>query len=483
VLFDDNHISIDGDTALTVSDDQQRRFAASGWHVQAVDGHDHTAVAKAIEAALAVADKPSMIACRTTIGYGAPTKQGKASTHGEPLGEEEIKGAREKLGWSAAPFEIPADVLAAWRAAGTRGKSARTAWERRYAKLDGATRKALEQPSEAAAAAVESAIQDLKRAAAGETTKKATRAWSQIVLDKLVPALPALIGGSADLSGSNNTRAKSMQAVGPGSFAGNYIHYGVREHAMAAIMNGLALHGGLIPYGGTFLVFADYARPAIRLSALMGQRVIYVMTHDSIGLGEDGPTHQPVEHLAALRAIPNLNVFRPADGVETAECWQLAVAAGDTPSVFALTRQAVANVRTEHTAVNRSAKGGYVLRAPAGSRAVTLIATGSEVEVALTAADLLAKDGIAVAVVSMPCMELFRGQPAAYQAEVLGEVPRVAVEAAVAQGWHEWLRPGDGFVGMSGFGASAPAPKLYEHFRITPAAVAERARALAASAR
>jgi transketolase len=481
VLFDDNHISIDGPTELAVSDDQVKRFEASGWAAVRVDGHDPEAVAAAIERARH-SDRPTLIACRTVIGYGAPTKAGTASTHGSPLGAEEIAGAREKLGWTSAPFELPADVLAAWRACGARGSAARRAWAERWQGLDARTREAVEHPARTAAPAIAEAIAAAKTAAALSTARKATRVWSEATLDHLVPALPALIGGSADLTGSNNTKIKNQPVVTADSFAGTYIHYGVREHAMAAAMNGIALHGGLIPYGGTFLVFTDYCRPAIRLSALMRQRVIYVMTHDSIGLGEDGPTHQPVEQLASLRAIPNLNVFRPADGVETAECWDLAVRPGDTPSILALTRQAVPNLRTVHTDENVSAKGAYVLAETAGKpRDVTILATGSEVGVAMEARALLAKDGIEAAVVSMPCWELFAAQPTAYRQAVLGSAPRVAVEAAVGFGWERWLGERGTFVGMDGFGASAPATQLFEHFGITPAVVAAAARKLVIS--
>jgi transketolase len=478
VLFDDNHISIDGPTSLAVSDDQVQRFAASGWATAQVDGHDPEAVAGAIDAARR-SDRPTLIACRTVIGYGAPTKAGKASTHGSPLGSDEIAGARAKLGWSHAPFEVPAPVLSAWRASGARGAPLRAAWSERWQGLDADARAAYEHPARAAEAAVAAAIAAAKKTAAASTARKATRAWSEATLEHLIPALPALIGGSADLTGSNNTRIEDQPLVGPGSFSGSYIHYGVREHAMAAVMNGMALHGGLIPYGGTFLIFSDYCRPAIRLSALMGQRVIYVMTHDSIGLGEDGPTHQPVEQLASLRAIPNLNVLRPADGVETAECWELAVRSGDTPSILALTRQAVPNVRTAHTAENLCAKGAYVLaETPGKARDATLLATGSEVGIALDARALLAKEGIEAAVVSMPCWELFAEQPVAYREAVLGSAPRVAVEAAVRLGWERWVGDNGTGVGMKGFGASAPAAQLYEHFGITPAKVAEAARGL-----
>jgi len=478
VLFDDNHISIDGPTSLAVSDDQVARFEASGWATSRVDGHDPEAVAAAIEQARR-SDRPTLIACRTVIGYGAPTKAGKAATHGSPLGPEEIAGARARLGWAHAPFEVPGHILSAWRTSGARGAPLRAAWSQRWQSLDADARAAFEQPARAAQPAIAAAIAAARKAAASAGAKKATRAWSEATLERLIPALPALIGGSADLTGSNNTRIVDQPVVAAGSYAGSYIHYGVREHAMAAVMNGMALHGGLIPYGGTFLVFSDYCRPAIRLTALMRQRVIYVMTHDSIGLGEDGPTHQPVEQLAGLRAMPNLNVFRPADGVETAECWELAVRAEDTPSILALTRQAVPNVRTAHSGENLCARGAYVLaETPGKARDVTLLATGSEVGVALDARARLAEQDIEAAVVSMPCWELFAVQPVAYREAVLGSAPRVAVEAAVCFGWERWLGETGTFIGMKSFGASAPAAQLYEHFAITPAKVAEAARGL-----
>ncbi len=483
VLYDDNQISIDGPTALAVSDDQIARFRASGWNAVWIDGHDPGAIAIAIEGARS-SDRPTLIACKTVIGYGAPSKQGKASTHGEPLGADEIKGAREKLGWVHAPFEVPSSVLAAWRTAGARGAAQRQVWEQRAAKLDPAKRAALGDPLDGGAMeAVANAVAEIKGEFVASPPKIATRVASQKVLEKLVPAVPCLIGGSADLTGSNGTRTKHHAAIAAGSFGGNYIHYGVREHAMAAAMNGMALHGGVVPYGGTFLVFTDYCRPAIRLSALMGQRVIYVMTHDSIGLGEDGPTHQPVEHLASLRTIPNLNVFRPADPVEVAECWELALKSKGTPSILALTRQAVPALRTGRDAENHSAKGAYVLaEAVGGKRDVTLLATGSEVGVAMEARELLGSNGVTAAVVSMPCWELFAAQPAAYRASVLGSAPRVGIEAAVAFGWERWLGDHGAFIGMQGFGASAPAVKLFEHFGITPAKVADAARKLVASA-
>jgi transketolase len=478
VLFDDNKISIDGPTSLSVSDDQLARFQASGWSTVWIDGHDAQAIAVAIERARR-SDRPTLIACKTVIGYGAPNKQGKASTHGEPLGAEEIKGTREMLGWPAAPFEIPEPVLAAWRGAGARGAGQHKEWEGRAAKLDGGQAQFADPIDAAALKALSAAIGEIKTEFTSTPPKLATRVASQKVLEKLVPALPCVIGGSADLTGSNGTRAKAHVTVKAGEFAGNYIHYGVREHGMASAMNGIALHGGLVPYSGTFMAFTDYCRPSIRLSAIMGLRVVYVMTHDSIGLGEDGPTHQPVEHLAALRAIPNLNVFRPADPVETAECWELALKAARRPSILALTRQAVPALRKAGDD-NLCAKGAYVLaEAEAeGPRDVTLMATGSEVGVAMEARDVLAKEGVKAAVVSMPSWELFAAQPVAYRKTVLGSAPRVAVEAAVEFGWERWLGENGAFVGMQGFGASAPATKLYEHFGITPAKVAEAAKKL-----
>lgn len=479
VLWDDNSISIDGPTSLSVSDDQVARFAASGWNTMRVDGHDPAAISAALAKARGDFSKPWLIACKTTIGYGAPTKAGKSSTHGEPLGEEEIKGTREKLGWPYPPFEIPEHVLMAWRGVGQRGAKEHSEWKQKLGKAGSAAAEALVEPAAANKIAhIEKMIADAKAAFAADDAKRATRVWSQLVLEKITPVLPELIGGSADLTPSNGTRTKHHKDVGPGDFSGNYIHYGVREHGMAAAMNGMALTGGLIPYGGTFLVFSDYCRPSIRLSALMRQRVIYVMTHDSIGLGEDGPTHQPVEHLAALRAIPHLLVLRPAEGLETAECWEIALKHDANPSLLALSRQAVENLRKTASSENLSAKGAYVLSEPEGRRDVTLIGTGSELALAAEAAKKLAEEGIKAAVVSMPSMELFRAQPESYRAAVLGDKPRVAVEAGVAQCWYEWLGGNGRFVGMSDFGASAPAGKLYPHFGITADAVAEAARSL-----
>lgn len=476
VLFDDNGISIDGSTDLAVSDDQKMRFEASGWQVQSVDGHDHAAVAAAIEQAKA-SDKPSMIACKTTIGFGAPTKAGTASTHGAPLGDEEIAGAREALGWDAGPFEVPADVLESWRAAGSRGASDREAWEGRL----GSSPKSAEFKRAVAGTlpgGVSDAVVAHKKRVSEEQPKWATRVASGESLNVLVPVVTDLVSGSADLTGSNNTRTPDTASVTPSDFSGRYIHYGVREHGMAAAMNGIALHGGLIPTSGTFLVFADYMRGAMRLSALMEQRVLYVLTHDSIGLGEDGPTHQPVETMAMLRATPNFLMFRPCDGVEAVECWQAALENADGPSGFALSRQGVPTLRTEHTDENLSAKGGYVLAdAAASERKVTLFATGSEVHLATQARDALEAEGIGTAVVSMPCWELFDRQDAAYRASVLGEgTVRVAVEAAVRHGWDKYIGPDGGFVGMNGFGASAPAGELYKYFGITAEAVVAAAK-------
>ena len=479
VLFDDNGISIDGPTSLSTSEDQIGRFKAAGWNTLSIDGHDHAAIKAALTKAKADTSKPWLIACKTVIGFGAPTKQGKSSTHGSPLGPDEIKGARELLGWPHAPFEIPADIQKAWAEAGAGGAVEHKAWAQRWAKVDAPVRQRFADPVSADGKSdLQAAVKAAKVAFAADTAKRGTRNWSELTLNHITPAMPALIGGSADLTGSNNTKAKEQRVIKKDDFAGSYIHYGIREHGMAAAMNGMALYGGIVPYGGTFLVFTDYCRPAIRLSALMKKRVIYVMTHDSIGLGEDGPTHQPVEHLAALRCIPNLNVFRPADAQETAECWELAVMAKETPSILALSRQAVPNLRLAASTENLSAQGGYVIRNATGKRDVTLLATGTEVGLAVEAAEALAKGGVNAAVVSIPSFELFRRQPAAYREDVLGPVPRIAVEAAVSQGWHEWLRPGDRFIGMSDFGASAPAPKLYEHFGITVEKIKDAAAAL-----
>ncbi len=476
VMWDDNSITIDGGTQVSTSISQQKRFEAAGWHVQSIDGHDKGAIAAAIEAARED-DRPSMIACKTIIGFGAPNKQGTAATHGAPLGDEEIALAREALGWTHPPFEVPDEVYDAWHAIALRGKLLREAWEERLSLSPWRHEfeAALAAPN---ADALDSAINTYKARLSQDGPKVATRKASQMALEVINGVLANTVGGSADLTGSNLTKTDGMQTVNKDDYSGRYIHYGIREHGMAAAMNGIALHGGFLPYGGTFLAFADYCRPSIRLSALMGLGVPYVMTHDSIGLGEDGPTHQPVEHLASLRAMPNVMVFRPADVVETAECWQLAVTAEGTPSILALSRQGLPTLRTNHTDTNMSARGAYVLRDTQGPRDVTLIATGSEVEIAMDAADLLAQDGIRAAVVSAPCFELFEKQSADYRASVLGEAPRVGVEAAIEQGWGPILGENSAFVGMTGFGASAPIKDLYENFGITAAAVASAAKNL-----
>ncbi|MFM9939209.1 MAG: transketolase [Hyphomicrobiaceae bacterium] len=475
LLWDDNKISIDGPTSLSTSMDQVMRFVAAGWHVQRIDGHDAPAIEAAISVARAVTDRPSMIACRTIIGYGAPTRAGTAKAHGEALGADEIVGARANLGWPHAPFEIPAGVLAAWRHVAERGAQARADWNARLAASpNGSALSAQVETSLPPDFAARMTVykEELFTAAPNIATRKA----SEMVLGAINAATDLTLGGSADLTHSNLTITKGMAPITPTDFRGRYLHYGIREHGMAAAMNGVALHGGFIPYGGTFMVFSDYARGAMRLSALMGLRVIYVMTHDSIGLGEDGPTHQPVEHLAMLRATPNTYVFRPADAIETVECWLAALQPKATPSVLALSRQALPMLRSAHTDENLSAKGAYVLRDTAASRDVTLLATGSEVEFAVRAAEALSRDGIAAAVVSMPCWELFEAQSEDYRASVLGNAPRVAVEAAVRMGWDRWIGDTGRFVGMSGFGASAPAPALYAHFGITAARVADAAR-------
>ena len=478
VLYDDNSISIDGPTELAFSDDRVMRFRAYGWAAERIDGQDHPSVADAIRRAQQ-SDRPSLIACRTTIAFGAPTKAGTAAAHGAPLGASEIAGARERLGWNYPPFEIPADVRTEWCAAGARGEPVRRAWEARLQSLpaerrDEFLRRQRNELPQGLEAAVAKLCDDFRKANA----KIATRQASGTVLDTLTKVVPELVGGSADLTPSNNTKAKDQKDVRRGDFSGHYLRYGVREHGMAAAMNGIAVHRGLIPYGGTFLTFSDYARPSIRLAAFMGVGVIYVMTHDSIGLGEDGPTHQPVEHLAALRAMPGLYVYRPADAVETAECWALALQRRDVPSLLALTRQALPLLRFEAGSENRSARGAYVLAEADGPRRVTLLATGSEVSVAMAARDALARDHIGAAVVSMPCWELFEQAPKEYRDAVLGTAPRVAVEAAVQFGWERWLGPRGAFIGMTGFGASAPGEALYPHFGITAERVAEAARSL-----
>ena len=475
VLFDDNQISIDGSTSLSCSDHQLARFRASGWMANRIDGHDPEAIAAAIECARNN-DRPSLIACRTVIGFGAPNRQGTEKAHGAPLGAEEIAKTRAALDWPYEPFQIPELVIEQWRKIGARGQATRRNWIERTRRLNAVSRSPFHDALNRRLPCEYDAAMDQLRSRFGtERPTMATRQASQLVIDAIAEALPNLLGGSADLTHSNLTRAKTQRPVRPDCFEGSYIHYGVREHAMAAAMNGIALHGGFIPYGGTFLTFADYSRPAIRLAALMGIRVVHVMTHDSIGLGEDGPTHQPIEHLASLRAIPNLLVFRPGDAVETAEAWDCALRSDASPSVLCLSRQALPAFRETAASANLVQRGAYVVVEPAGGRDVTLIATGSEVSIALEAAKLLEAVNVYAAVVSAPCFDLFRDQPQEYRTEVLGTVPRIGVEAAIEGDWARWLGDGGEFVGMTGFGASAPAEVLYREFGITAEAVAKAA--------
>jgi transketolase len=470
VLWDDNDITIDGKVALSDATDQKGRFKAAGWAVKAVDGHDMAAVRAALKWALKQ-DKPSLIACKTKIGRGAATMEGSHKTHGAALGAAEVAATRLGLAWTHDPFELPDNVAAAWKKVGRRGVKARKAWEARLAASVQApdfTRAMQGDLPGGAFLSLQAGITDLVESKPAQ----ATRAASGAALEKLFPAIPEMIGGSADLTGSNNTFVKDTPILDAPSYEGRYVNWGIREHGMAAAMNGMALHGGVIPYGGTFMVFADYSRPAIRLAALMGIRVIHVLTHDSIGVGEDGPTHQPVEHLAALRAIPNLLVFRPADTVEAFECWQAALEAKTSPSALALSRQKTDAVRLELASENLSARGAYELRAANGDAKATLFATGTEVPLALKAAETLEADGVPTRVVSVPCFALFEKQDAKYQASVIGRgTVRVAVEAGIKQGWERFIGEDGGFVGMTGFGASAPAEVLYEKFGITAKAV------------
>ncbi|MFA6265032.1 MAG: transketolase [Pseudolabrys sp.] len=481
VLFDDNGISIDGPLTLSDSVDQVKRFEACGWNSWRVDGHDHKALAAALTKAQS-SDKPVMIACRTTIGLGSPNKAGKSSSHGSPLGADEIKLAREALNWTSPPFEIPADILSGWREAGERSKAAHAEWDKRFAALESATRADFTQRmnGELPKAALEAAVKAVKESLNANPKEIASRSASEFALESLVPAVPAMVGGSADLTGSNNTRTKSMKAMNASDFSGRFINYGIREHGMAAAMNGMTLHGGIIPYSGTFLVFSDYCRPAMRLAALMGARAIHVMTHDSIGLGEDGPTHQPVEQVAALRAIPNMLVFRPADAVETVECWQLALENAEGPSVLALTRQNLPQLSKDFLSGNRCAAGAYEIHAAQGNEngkaQVSIFATGSEVAIAVDGAKLLAAKGVAARVVSVPCFELLAAQPEAKRRAIIGDAAvRIGVEAGVRQGWDEIIGADGAFIGMTSFGASAPYKELYKKFGITAEAVADAA--------
>ena len=474
VLWDDNGISIDGPLSISDSVDQRKRFESAGWATAAVDGHDQDAIAAAIEAAH-ISDRPTMIACKTVIGFGAPKRAGTSKAHGEPLGAEELAGAKAALGLSPEPFDVPADVLDAWRTSAKRSQGAHAEWKKRVAassKGEEFTRRMAGKVSPK----LDAAIAGFKAKLAAEPQTVATRKASEMALEVITEAVPELVLGSADLTPSNNTKTKNLTAMSPGSYAGRYIHYGIREHGMAAAMNGMALHGGIIPSGATFMVFTDYCRPSIRLAALMGIRTIQVMTHDSIGLGEDGPTHQPVEHLAALRAMPNLNVFRPADVVETAECWELALKETCTPSILALTRQNLPQLRIGAAGENKSARGAYELVAANGDAQVSIFATGSEVEIAVAAQKALTEKGVKARVVSVPSFEMFARQDDAYRASVIGHASvKVGVEAAVRQGWDTLIGNDGIFVGMSSFGASAPYKELYAHFGITAEAIVEKA--------
>lgn len=481
VLFDDNGITIDGPISVADSVDQLKRFEAAGWRATRVDGHDQRAVAKALDEARA-GDRPTLIACKTVIGFGAPTRAGKSKAHGEPLGADEIKGARETLGWSHAAFEIPDHVAAAWATAGRRAAAARLDWEARLAAAPAERRAEFERRlrgdlpknlAEVVAAA--------RARLVAEAPEMATRKSSEAAIKVLAPAVPELVTGSADLTGSNNTKVESTPSLSPASFKGRFVHWGIREHGMAAALNGMALHGGFIPSGATFLVFADYCRPALRLAALMRQRVVHVMTHDSIGLGEDGPTHQPVEHLASLRCIPNMLTMRPADAVEALECWQMALENRTGPSVLALTRQNLPALRRVDSGENLSARGAYEIAPAQGEAQVSLFASGSEVSVALAAQKLLADKGVAARVVSVPSIERFLAQDAAYKARVLGAARvRIGVEAAIRMGWDAVIGSDGGFVGMTDFGASGPAKALFEHFGVTPQKVAALAQEMLA---
>jgi transketolase len=470
VLWDDNRITIDGAVSLSSSENVIGRYDASGWHTVTCDGHDPADIARAIEAALAD-PRPSLVACRTIIGYGAPNKQGTSATHGAALGDAEVAAARETLGWDAAPFVVPDDIRAAWAEAGARGAPARAAWEARVAahadSAEFTRRMAGDLP---AGFSLDAYLADL----IAKPQKVATRKASEMALGAINALLPETVGGSADLTGSNNTRTKDQRPLTADDYAGRYLYYGIREFGMSAAMNGMALHGGVIPYGGTFLVFSDYARPAIRLSAIQRTRVVYVMTHDSIGLGEDGPTHQPIEHLMALRVIPNLDVYRPADTIETAECWALSLAKADGPSLLALSRQNLPQLRDD-ASENLCAKGAYRLRAATAARKVVLIASGSEVEIALGVADKLEAEGVGADVVSMPCWSRFDAQPADYRRSILPDgALRVSIEAGTTMGWERYVGLDGLRIGVDSFGASAPAPDLYEHFGLTPAKIAPR---------
>jgi len=469
VFFDNNSISIDGPTSLAVSDNYKKRIESYGWNYINIDGHNEKQIFNAIKKAQH-AKKPTVIACKTIIGFGSPNKSGKSSVHGSPLGEEEIQLVRKKLNWGHQPFSIPSSILEAWRNIGKKGLQEEERWKKKN-KLKNNSLSNLKKLS--------SIITKAKKNAAQNDKPIATRKSSEDILTLLTNGIPELIGGSADLAGSNNTKTKNQLAIQSGNFKGSYIHYGVREHAMAAIMNGIALHDNLIPYGGTFLIFSDYCKPAIRLSALMKQRVIYVMTHDSIGLGEDGPTHQPIEQLAGLRAIPNLNVFRPADTTETIECWQLAIEQKNTPSVLSLTRQNLTPIRKKYIKENKCSYGAYEVFRTNNKIHLTILASGSEVEIAIEASKKLQQQKIYSKVISVPCQELFELQNKKYKQKILGETKvKISLEAASTLGWKK-LTGNEGMeIGINSFGKSAPYKKIYEHFQITSNNVIQQAKKL-----
>ena len=469
MFFDNNSISIDGPTSLAVSDNYKKRLEAYGWDYIDINGHNEKQIFKAIKKCQN-AKRPTVIACKTTIGFGSPNKSGKSSAHGSPLGDEEIQLVRKKLKWKHAPFEIPKEILQEWRSIGENGKKEVRKWEKKAgSKLKKITNKNSQKLTKLFA--------DAKNMAIKESKPIATRKSSEDILNLLTVHMPELIGGSADLAGSNNTKTKSQKIIKPGNFAGSYIHYGVREHAMCGIMNGIALHGELIPYGGTFLIFSDYCKPSIRLSALMKQRVVYVMTHDSIGLGEDGPTHQPVEQIAGLRAIPNLNVFRPADTIETIECWDLALRQTNTPSVLSLTRQNLKLLRTNNDQTNKCSYGAYEIYRSNPEINLTIIATGSEVEIAVEASQQLAKENIHSKVVSMPCQELFEQQESSYKKNLLEETTaKISIEAASTMGWKKYTGNQGVELGIDTFGKSAPYKKIYEHFKLTSNNIIQQAK-------
>lgn len=462
VFWDNNSITIDGAVNKSSSTDQIKRFEANGWSTIEIDGHNYAEIETAILQAQK-STKPTLIACKTKIGFGAPTKCGTEKCHGSPLGTDEAAAMRASLGWNYEPFEVPNDVLSSWRKVGLRNVEIYKAWDK-TAKSKG--QEFLDVIADKLPLNWDKDLQALKINAIKEQTKVATRKASQMCLEAIVPNIPEIVGGSADLAASNLTLSKTSKTITKQDYNGNNVMYGIREHAMAAIMNGMALHGGIIPFGGTFFVFSDYMRPAMRLAALMGIRVIYVLTHDSIGVGEDGPTHQPIEHLASYRCMPNILTFRPCDVVETAEVWQIALETEDKPSILALTRQNLPMLR-DSAKENLSLRGGYIIRGDEKKRQATIIATGSEVSLAVAARDKLKEIGIEVAVVSMPCCELFDAQPIDYQERVLGSAPRIAVEAAAKYGWEKYVGLKGDVIGMDGFGASGPAEELYEHFGIT----------------